>query len=262
VDAHVHLHEGYEPARFFEHAVRNFDRAARGHGWADPTGVLLFAESAGVDWFGRLERGRARTGAWAVERTDEPTTLLVSSGAQRLVLIAGRQVVSREGLEVLLLGTRVALADRLPVRAVLSEGERAGAVRVVPWGVGKWLLGRGELLNELIDAARPDEGFFLGDSSGRPFFWGRPRHFDRAARRGLRVLPGTDPLPFPSEVTRPGSFGFHVPWAAGSPVTTAALTNALTRADVKLTPYGPLERLGPFLRHQLGMQLRKRRAAG
>jgi hypothetical protein len=188
--------------------------------------------------------------------------LLVSRGARQLMLIAGRQVVSREGLEVLLLGTRVALVDRLPVRAVLAEGERAGALRVVPWGVGKWFFGRGGLLDELIDAARPGEGFFLGDSSGRPFFWGRPRQFDRAARRGIRVLPGTDPLPFPSEVTRPGSFGFRLPWAAGSPVSTATLTTTLRRPDAELRPYGRLERLGPFLRHQLGMQLRKRRATG
>jgi hypothetical protein len=258
----VHLHDGYEPARFFEHAAENFERAAREHGWPDPTGALLFTESAGVDWFGRLEAGHVDTGAWAVERTPEATTLLVSRGARQLMLIAGRQVVSREGLEVLLLGTRVALVDRLPVRAVLAEGERAGALRVVPWGVGKWFFGRGGLLDELIDAARPGEGFFLGDSSGRPFFWGRPRQFDRAARRGIRVLPGTDPLPFPSEVTRPGSFGFRLPWAAGSPVSTATLTTTLRRPDAELRPYGRLERLGPFLRHQLGMQLRKRRATG
>jgi len=255
----VHLHDAYEPGRFFDCAAENFERAARDHGWANPIGTLLFTEAAGADWFGRLEAGRVDTDAWTVERTREATTLVVARGARRLVLIAGRQVVSREGLEVLLLGTRVALADRLPIRAVLAEGERAGALRVVPWGVGKWLFGRGRLLDQLIEAARPGDGFFLGDSAGRPFFWGRPRQFARAARRGIRILPGTDPLPFPSEVSRPGSFGFRLPWTEGNPVTTATLMSALSRADADPVPYGRLERVGPFLRHQIAMQRRKRR---
>ena len=48
------------------------------------------------------------------------------------------------------------------------------------------------LRRDCIEAARPGDGFFLGDSAGRPFFWRRPRQFARAARRGIRILPGGD----------------------------------------------------------------------
>ena len=257
IDAHVHLHDCYPPARFFEHAAENFKRAARTHGWHPASGALLFTESARVDWFGRLAAGRVDTGAWDVEPGADGGSLLARNEAGRLLLVPGRQVVTLEGVEVLLLGIRATVPDRLPVREVLAEGERLGALRVIPWGVGKWLFGRGRLLNDLIDAARPGDGFFLGDSAGRPFFWANPRHFARAAGRGIRVLPGTDPLPFLSEVTRPGSFGFRLAWPGDAPVSGEAIKAALRRGDVPLTPYGRLERFVPFVRHQVVMQRRK-----
>ena len=256
----MHLHDCYPPGRFFTHAADNFERAARARGWNAMRAVLMLSETAGTDWFGRLAAG-ADTGSWTVETTADPSTLLARQDARRLVLIAGRQVVTREGLEVLLLGTRATVADRLPIREVLAAGELAGALRVVPWGVGKWLFGRGRLVNQLIDEARPGDGFFLGDSGGRPVFWRNPAHFDRASRRGIRVLPGTDPLPFPSEVSRPGGFGFTLAWPEDVPPSAEAIKASLRGAEARLTPYGQLERVGRFLRNQLAMQRRKRRGS-
>jgi hypothetical protein len=260
IDAHVHLHDCYPPARFLEHAADNFGRAAAEQGWSPMPGALLLTESAGVDWFGRLETGAAETGGWTVEPTAEPEALLARRDGRRLLLVSGRQVVAREGLEVLLLGTRATAPDRQPIRDVLAEGERLGALRVIPWGAGKWLFGRGRLLDDLIDAARPGDGFFLGDGGGRPFFWTGPAHFGRAARRGIRVLPGTDPLPFPDEVSRPGSFGFRLDAPEPPMLSAESIKATLRRPDARLSPYGRLERLGPFVRHQIAMQRRKRGA--
>ena len=267
IDAHVHLHDCYPPQRLLENAADNFERAAREHGWnpASP-GVLLLTESAGVDWFGRLAAEAVGAsdlalGSWALDATPDPSALLARSGTRRLLLVSGRQVVTREGLEVLLLATRGTVPDRLPIREVLAEGERLGALRVIPWGAGKWLFGRGRLLSELIEAARPGGGFFLGDSAGRPGFWASPRHFGAAARRGIKVLPGTDPLPFPGEATRPGSYGFRLEPTGDLSRPAEGIKAALVRPDARLTPFGRLERLGPFVRHQLAMQRRKRRSA-
>jgi hypothetical protein len=148
------------------------------------------------------------------------------------------------------------------VREVLAEGARVGAIRVIPWGAGKWLFGRGRLLDELIDSTRPGDGLFLGDSAGRPFFWISPAHFQRAARRGIRVLRGTDPLPFPTQVSRPGSFGFRLAWPEDRAPSAESIKAALRRPDAQLTSYGRLERLVPFIRHQVAMQRRKRAVAG
>ncbi len=264
VDAHVHLHDCYVPSRFLDHAAANFERAATDRNWEPSPGALLFSESAGTDWFGRLAQvaaGRTELplGSWRLEETGDQAAIRARSQGRELLLIAGRQVVAREGLEVLLLGTRAFVADQLPIEEVLGQGEHAGALRVIPWGVGKWLFGRGRLLDAVLQSAPKDGGFFLGDSSGRPFFWRAPRHFAAAARRGIRVLPGTDPLPFPAEVRRPGSYGFRLEVPDDLARPTEAILAALRRPDARLAPYGRLERLGAFFNNQIAMQRRRGR---
>jgi len=147
--------------------------------------------------------------------------------------------------------------DGRPIRDVLAEGARLGALRVIPWGAGKWLFGRGKLLNELIADARPGNGFFLGDGAGRPF-WSKPRHFDHAERQGLRILPGTDPLPFARQAGRAGSFGFRLDGTVDLSSPTEGIKTALRDPASRLTPFGRPERLAPFVRNQIAMQRRKR----
>jgi len=267
IDAHVHLHDCFAPDGFLEHAHRNFERAGQRREWAPALGVLMLTESAGADWFGRLASTAAgamasraqRLGPWSIEETTDPDALLARGGSRRLLLVAGRQIVAREGLEVLLLGARAAVPDGRPIREVLAEGERLGALRVIPWGAGKWLFARGRLLSTLIAAARPGDGFFLGDGSGRPFFWTRPRHFEEAEGQGVRVLPGTDPLPFPAQVSRAGSYGFRLEGVVDLTRPAEGIKAALRDPTSRITPFGRLERLAPFVRHQVAMQRLKRR---
>lgn len=262
VDAHVHVHRSFAWVELLDRASANFAAAARARGWGTPPGALLLTESSGVDRFGELARRSepraAAVGGWKVEQGPDECALVARGSAGLLVLVSGRQIVTREGLEVLLLGTRASVADGQPLEAVLEQGVAAGALRVIPWGVGKWLFGRGRLLREVIDRAHPDDGIFLGDSGGRPFFWGRPRHFTLAGRRGLRVLPGTDPLPFATEVSRPGSYGFGMSASLDPARPAVAIKAALLTPGVEIIPFGRLQHLIPFVRNQVGMQLRKR----
>jgi hypothetical protein len=266
IDAHVHLHDCFPPATFLESARRNFESAARQQGWPAPLGVLMLTESEGIDWFDRLERladGR-KEGAvapWVVARTNDPDALEARCEGRRLLLVAGRQVVAREGLEVLMLGTRAMVPDGGSLSDLLIEGARLGALRVIPWGAGKWLFGRGRLLRSIIATQRSEDGFFLGDGAGRPVFWSTPNHFPEAARRGIRVLPGTDPLPFPSQAGRAGSFGFRLEGRLDLSRPAVSLKAALRDPASRMTPYGRLERVLPFFRNQVAMQQRKRMRA-
>ncbi len=264
IDAHVHLHDCFPPATFLESARRNFEAAALQHGWAAPLGVLMLTESEGADWFGRLEAladgsmGGAVLAPWVVARTGDPCALEARCGTRRLVLIAGRQVVAREGLEVLMLGIRATVPDGGRLSDLLAEGARLGALRVIPWGAGKWLFGRARLLSSVLATQRSEEGFFLGDGAGRPFFWSAPNHFREAERRGIRVLAGTDPLPFSSQTGRAGSFGFRLEGRHDLTRPAEGIKAALRDPAARMTPYGTLERVLPFLRNQVAMQQRKR----
>ncbi len=271
-DAHVHVHGCYPLPTFFDRAYTNLQAAARASGAAGGfRGVLLLTEGAGEEAFARFAglaaagaRGGSATapdlGGWRFEPTGEDEAIVARNGERSLVLVAGRQVAAAEGLEVLCIGTCARMPDGRPIRDVLAWARQCDALPVIPWGAGKWLFGRAALLDELIDGASGAE-LFLGDESGRPFFWSTPRHFARGSARGIRNLPGTDPLPFPHEAGRAGSFGFRVDAPLDLARPASALKALLRDPNREIATFGELEGAFAFVRNQIGMQLRKRRGA-
>jgi hypothetical protein len=230
-------------------------------------GVLLLTEGQSEDRFSELV-ARARAGRdavglpgavseWTFETTGEDHALLARRAARTLVLVGGRQVATSDGLEVLVFGTRERFLDGRPLFDVLGLARAMERLHAIPWGAGKWLFRRGRLLNDIL-ASGPGSDFSLGDESGRPVFWPRVRHFEEARRRGIRVLRGTDPLPFADEVARAGSFGFAIEGAIDPGRPTAWLEAKLRDPGVRLHDYGRLEGPLPFVVHQWAMQRRKR----
>lgn len=261
-DAHVHLHPCFEPASFFDAASRNFQTAARALGLAEPVdGLLAFTEARGADYFSDLtERARSAEGTlgrWTVRSTGEPESLVLE-GASRLILIAGRQIETEERIELLALGTRRRVPDGRSIEETLRTVRGAGALAVVPSGFGKWWLRRGELVRNLVARERPGE-FFLGESAGRPRGAPEPRLFELARSRGIAVLPGSDPFPFPSEQGRVGSACVALEGPPDLDRPTVWLKDAVRRMEPDAPTYVELRRLGPFIWRQIAMQWRRRR---
>jgi hypothetical protein len=270
VDAHVHIHPCYRPDDLLSNAYANLS-SAQGHGVPpqDRALFLLMTECASDDYFGALY-GAAHGGKadseklalrnWMAVPTEEENSVLAVSGERQLFIIAGRQIACREGLEVLVIGSTRRLPDGLPIRDVLSETAGWDVPRVIPWGPGKWLFKRGRLLRELLEEFRRPT-LFLGDEGGRPVFWGYPQQFERAARMGVRDLPGTDPLPFPHDVTKVGRMGLRVRIDLDRARPAVSLLAALSEPTTALERFAILESPLRFVRNQIGMQLRKRRLA-
>jgi hypothetical protein len=183
----------------------------------------------------------------------DPLMLEAQRGDCSLHIVAGRQIVTAERIEVHALAMRQTIADGQTLRATLEEVRASDALVVLPWGVGKWLGRRGRLVAEALAA---DLGtVWLSDNGGRPWFW-RDALLARAPAAGRPVLRGSDPLPLPGEERRVGSFGC---WLRGSVATAAALIARIrssTPAD--LHPYGNSESLARFLRNQSALRLRRR----
>jgi hypothetical protein len=277
VDAHVHIHPCYRPDELLSNAYANLSSAppegSTGQGHRVPPGnralFLLMTECAGDDYFGALhsiahggtaDLERLALRHWMAVPTEEENSVLAVSGERQLFIVAGRQIACREGLEVLVIGTTRRLPDGLPIREVLSETAGWGVPRVIPWGPGKWLFKRGRLLSQLLEEFRRPT-LFLGDEGGRPVFWGYPQQFERAAQMGIRDLPGTDPLPFPHDVTKVGRMGLRVRIDLDRTRPAASLLNALREPATALERFAVLESPLRFMRNQIGMQLRKRRLA-
>lgn len=262
IDAHVHLRRCFDIDQFLERAYANFEGVAEGfYHSARFVGVLFLVDSPPENGFERLVEqcdipGDERPSKWRLQATRERTSVhLQSSREQRLIVIAGRQIISDEGLEVLAIGTRQHFGDGRPIAALIQDITRAGALPIVPWGAGKWMRKRGELVEQLLrDPELPQ--FFLGDSGNRPALWPQPSHFRLAEERGVKNLPGSDPLPLPDEWQRPGSFGFALKTPLNVDEPTRDLKKILLGSSVAIHPFGKGETPLRFLRNQVMMQCR------
>ena len=263
VDAHVHLQNCFRLGPFLDGAVHNF-RSAVNHGGSIGPGYLLLTDMTGQDTFDRI-RGEGPKHGWSFEATEEEESLIaLKDGKPALVLVSGRQIACREGIEWLALGTRLCFQDGLPLLESLREIRKVQALPVLPWGFGKWWFGRGRVVKQLIvnecNSSIPDR-IFLGDNGGRISLLGQPSAFAIARREGLRILPGTDPLPFQSHENRAGSYAFLIEGRTDTTVPWRHLRDALT-TDRALEPLGRLESPFSFVRQQVAMQLRKRGIGG
>jgi hypothetical protein len=263
VDGHVHIHDVFDFSVMLDHAAENRDAAAQRLGLPPAIpGVLMLTESQGVDGFGRVaKRPGRRFGRWQVKQTGEPMSLrLEAENAAPLVLIAGRQIVTAERLEVLALGTLSTFVDGLPIGSVLDRIDDAGGLAVLPWGFGKWTGGRGRIVRALLESPQASR-LFVGDNGGRLSTAPEPSLFKVARQRGIPMLPGTDPFPFAAQVRRPLSFGFVLAAEVTGKAPAESIRQALQAWRAQPEVFGRRAGVAGFLRDQLAMQWRKRRKA-
>ena len=260
VDAHAHLHPVFELPDFLAAAATNVARGARGRheSNAPVVGVLLLAESAGEEAFARLcSAAGSVVGGWSVQATAEPESLLIrQSGRPALIAIAGRQIVTSEGVEVLGLLSARPFSDGALLPETLAEIRSAGAVPVLPWGFGKWTLRRGALVESVIRSAAGD--LFVGDNGGRPGAWRTPHLLEEARRLSVPILAGSDPLPFRDQQRRIAAYGFFADVDLDERQPAQCLRTWLRGLVGQPPVYGHLESLGRFGWNQARMQWRKR----
>ena len=266
VDSHVHIHDCFDLSTFFESASTNcqtFATTQQHHG--SFLGVMLLTESSWDHWFQQLtsfaNQGKTITNnsttTWSFHRTDEDHTLFVrSTQGARLLIVAGRQIVTKEKLEVLGLLTGQSFQDGLSIQEAIQRVKESGGIPVIPWGFGKWWGARGKILTQLMESSVMTE-VFLGDNSGRPSFLPYPSHFALANQKGIRIFPGSDPLPFSSENWRPCSVGFSVYGELDESKPGRDLKRILQDSDLPMTPYFHHEGVYRFIKNQVSMQIVK-----
>ena len=255
IDSHVHIYDCFDLDTFLTSAWQNFrDQAAKAGAEDSFTGVLLLTESAQHNWFKTLaarSEERGATASWRFFTTGEPYSLKsVDARGRTLYLMAGRQVVTAEKLEVLALICDRAFPDGLSTEATIADIQAAGGIAVLPWGVGKWVGKRGQLVTQLLQQQQLSP-LFLGDNSGRPQFWQQPPYFSQSSQP---VLLGTDPLPLAAEAQRPGKFGLMLTGEFDESHPGSAIKAHLLNSS-GLQPYGQLEKPWNFVRNQTALRL-------
>jgi hypothetical protein len=201
-DGHLHIYPFYNLPTLLEHLAVNLAAHA-----GDAVRVALLAERHDCHALHDMPRQATLLSnrGWSISAEPCGACLLSRDGDAPLYIIAGRQVVTAERLEVLALTTDTDIPDGLTAGESIERVKNVGALPVLAWAPGKWFGKRGKIVRQLIDAAAPGE-LLIGDTSLRPTCWAEPLLMRRARRKGLRVLCGSDPLPFAGEERLAGTY--------------------------------------------------------
>lgn len=252
----MHLHRCFDPTSFLDHARSNLVVAA-GQGLGSSVGCLWITDPAGessFDRLGALLEGRGPAG-WSLSRTGEPGSILARhESGDTLVVLAGRQIQTRERLEVLALGGVPDTPSWHGLGDTIAAIRRSGGIAVIPWGFGKWWLGRGRMLASTL-ASVPADGVFVGDNAGRTWAAPRSRLFELAASRGIYNLPGSDPLPLRWEIRKPGRAGCVLEGPLDLSRPAGHLVRKLSGLRTQPPVFRRPESLPGFARSQLALRL-------
>ena len=201
-DTHVHVYPCYDPCKVFSFALSRLKQLAG----PDAAKAILLTERFDCHFFRETCMDPARVTAFEISPLKDGRSILAkNSEGDALYMVAGRQIVTKERLEVLALTIDAAIPDGKPIRAVLPEIKELGGVPVLSWAPGKWFGKRGAVVRDLIDSLSPQD-FILGDTTLRPTVWPEPELMRRASEKGFLVVAGSDPLPFVGEERWVGSY--------------------------------------------------------
>ena len=206
IDGHVHIYPFYSMQNAVTAGIRNLQRSAGKQG--DGVMVWLLTERYDCDFFDSARQMKELH----PKDTLEPESLVIhdSSGKTPIYLCAGRQIVTSDNLEICALATSLRVKDRtLNTMDTIRAVNNAGGVAALNWAPGKWFFGRKAIVQDLLAKLNPAM-LLISDTSLRPIGWMTPLLMKSAARKGFKILAGSDPLPFAGEEALVGSYGFTV----------------------------------------------------
>jgi hypothetical protein len=267
IDSHVHIYDCFEVDLLLDSALSNFQTAASHHNTTGQPSfyVLLLTERENDNWFQRTlatvaardQENGSISENWCATKAEDPDSLMVfrrDSADNRMYVVAGRQVVTKEKIEVLSLYSQEGIRDGIPLAETVNTIEQQNSIAVLPWGVGKWIGARGKAIETFLSAHKTG-GLYLGDNGGRPSVWPTPTLFRLAEKKGVAVLPGTDALPLKGEACRIGSFGFFLNDALSPEEDpTSYLKKTLLSQEQAIVPFGRLQKNSLFLSNQLRLR--------
>lgn len=209
LDGHVHVYPLYALDAFFAAAIRNMPRQQ-----ASDIRVLCLAERHDCSFFEQLSQDDVRlpTG-WTIAEWDPDGAVgLTHADGHKLWICAGRQIATRERIEICSLFSDVRIQDGLDVHSTLAQISETHALAALNFAPGKWMGKRGRILTALLKQHRQAD-IVAVDTTLRPVGWPTPSILKICQKRQWPILAGSDPLPFRGEEKRAGQFfaAFQIP---------------------------------------------------
>lgn len=261
VDSHIHVHDCFDKGLFFESCFKNMSLISQSE---VKNGILFFTEGRNEDSYNYLRTIKDIKYSFSgesfhlsnVEGT-EAIEVFSNKWKMKLVIFPGFQIVTKENLEVLSLATYERIPDGLTIEETISKVKSLNGIPVLPWGFGKWFGNRGRKIEELIKSKFSK--FYFGDNGGRSNILPFPAQFRLAEELGIKILPGSDPLPFTDEAKRPLSYGFLINASDKANEILEDVKLNLADSRCNFQKFGNLTSPMKFVRTQIVMQLKKQR---
>ena len=257
IDGHVHIYDCYDLDKFFDTAIENLDNAysSKYPGDRNFQRVLFLTESKDNDYFTMFkDKGRFsdKSGYTFANTEDDCSLVLLKNNQPQCYLLAGRQIVTKEKLEVLSIASTMKIEDGLPIEDVIKRIFDNNGIAVLAWGVGKWFFKRGKVIRTIIEKYHSSR-LFIGDSGSRPSFWPKPQLYKIAERYNMKTLTGSDPFPFSDEQVRIGACGSIIDGSFKINTPANSVHDILLSIDEKVYDLGTKDNVFSFFKRQIKM---------
>lgn len=189
-DAHVHVYPFFNLRLVINLAIERLSSSP------SKLGVMLLVERSDCHFFKSLSEGEIGIPdkGVSVETASRSEILLKDSSGRRLLIVAGRQVATKEGVELLCYGSDADLRDGVSFLNGVEQIVDLGAVAGLNWAPGKWMFSRYRIVEEILGQLGPNQ-LVVCDTALRPRGWPVPKLMAEAQREGFSVVYGSDPLP-------------------------------------------------------------------
>jgi len=258
IDTHVHVYDSFDADRFLDCAADYLAHESKRRAMAAPVaGTLMLSETSRDHFFERFIQSSPDS-RWSSRPTQEAcSSIACREGRAMLILIAGRQIMTQENLEVLALGCPARFEDGQPIESIIHQVLDLDGLCVLPWGVGKWTGKRGRLIKQLIDSNIAKD-IFLSDNANRLMASPMPPLLRYGQEREMKVLAGSDPLPMQSHVNRGGTYGVVLDAPITLETPGADIGRAIRKLEHSPVHFGQRSGIDQFVVSQVAMQWRKR----
>lgn len=260
IDGHVHLYPVYDLKKAVECGVRNLiDHSKKISSNVIP--VWLLVERSDANFFDQIYQSpeKYENGEVKFKQGNDDLTIVVEKNKEPILFVfAGRQLVTKEGLEVLSLISNLNIPDRQKsIDEVIQAVTDSGGIPTLNWAPGKWFFNRGKVIARQIKEKSINE-IFIGETTLRNTLWPEPKLVKQARKKGFPIIAGSDPLPFKGEEKGIGSFGFTIEGDFGPEKPAQSLRDLMNqnREDIKII--GHRNNIFTFARRQYKIMMEKR----
>ena len=201
-----------------------------------------------------LATNHSEASTWQTQVAEhEPWSIWATCKNKTMLIVMGYQIITAEGLELLLIGDTATPHNGEPVRTTLKfYGEQENVLSILPWAVGKWLGKRGSVVSELLES-QLNQLFVLADNAGRPRLWSNIAQFNSANKKQIPILAGSDPLPIHGQHIKSGCYANLLTVDIDTQRPFNPLASAITAQNFKTV--GKVSTPSKFLLNQIKLRL-------